>query len=100
MHQYNKLKLFHSGPTTYAQRKKIGIDCVKKLIIANKWDTGFEKHKKKDDLADTLLQLIWYLNNINYNHKDWKAMVNITKNLKKLGKVNLDEATEQPVVKN
>lgn len=64
----NKLKLFHSGPTTYAQRKKIGIDCVKNLILANKWDTGFEKHKKKDDLADTLLQLIWYLNNINADY--------------------------------
>jgi len=64
----NKLKLFHSGPTTYAQRKKIGIDCVRKLVVANKWETGFEKHKKKDDLADTLLQLIWYLNNINADY--------------------------------
>jgi len=64
----NKLKLFHTGPTTYAQRKKIGIDCVRKLITANNWETGFEKHKKKDDLADTLLQLIWYLNNINADY--------------------------------
>jgi hypothetical protein len=28
----------------------------------------FEKHKKKDDLADTLLQAIWYLNNINADY--------------------------------
>lgn len=64
----NKLKLFHKGPSTYAQRKKISVDCVRKLIVANKWDTGFEKNKKKDDLADTLLQLIWYLNNINADY--------------------------------
>jgi hypothetical protein len=64
----NKLKLFHKGPTTYAQRKKISVDCVRKLIVANNWDTVFEKHKKKDDLADTLLQAIWYLNNINADY--------------------------------
>jgi hypothetical protein len=64
----NKLKLFHKGPSTYAERKKISVDCVRKLIIANHWNTGFEKHKKKDDLADTLLQLIWYLNNINADY--------------------------------
>ena len=64
----NKLKLFHKGPSTYAQRKKISVDCVRKLIVANKWDSVFEKHKKKDDLADTLLQLIWYLNNINADY--------------------------------
>lgn len=64
----NKLKLFHTGPSTYAQRKKIGIDSVRKLIAANQWKTGFEQHKKKDDLADTLLQVIWYLNNINADY--------------------------------
>ena len=64
----NKLKLFHKGPSTYAQRKKISVDCVRKLIVANRWDTGFETNKKKDDLADTLLQLIWYLNNINADY--------------------------------
>ena len=61
----NKLKLFHKESTTYAQRKKLSIEYTRKLISLNKWDTGFEKHKKKDDLADTLLQAIWYLNNIN-----------------------------------
>ena len=40
----------------------------------------------------------WYLNGIKYNHRDWKAMLNITNNFKKLGKINLDEATEQPVM--
>jgi len=64
----NKLKLFHNGPSTYAERKKISVDCVRKLVVANRWDTKFETHKKKDDLADTLLQLIWYLNNINADY--------------------------------
>jgi hypothetical protein len=64
----NKLKLFHTGPTTYAERKKISIDCVRKLIHLNHWVTPFETHKKKDDLADTLLQVIWYLNNINADY--------------------------------
>ena len=64
----NKLKLFYSGPTNYAQRKKISVSCVRKLIELNKWETGFETHKKKDDLADTLLQVIWYLNNINADY--------------------------------
>ena len=63
----NKLKLFHKGPSTYAERKKISVDCVRKLVVSNHW-TGFETHKKKDDLADTLLQLIWYLNNINADY--------------------------------
>jgi hypothetical protein len=61
----NKLKLFHKEQTTYAERKKLSIDYTRKLISLNKWSTGFESHKKKDDLADTLLQAIWYLNSIN-----------------------------------
>jgi hypothetical protein len=64
----NKLKLFHTGPTTYAERKKISIQCVRKLIQLNHWTVAFESHKKKDDLADTLLQLIGYLNNINADY--------------------------------
>jgi hypothetical protein len=64
----NKLKLFYSGPTTYSQRKKISISCVRKLIELNNWETMFETHKKKDDLSDTLLQVIWYLNNINADY--------------------------------
>jgi len=64
----NKLKLFYSGPTNYAQRKKISVSCVRKLVELNHWETRFETHKKKDDLADTLLQVIWYLNNINADY--------------------------------
>ena len=58
----NKLKLFHKGPTTYSQRKKLGIQYAKKVLADKGWDdTAFLKHKKKDDLADTLLQAIWFI---------------------------------------
>jgi len=57
----NKLKLFHQGSTTYSQRKKLGIQYAKKVLADKGWDdTAFLKHKKKDDLADTLLQAIWF----------------------------------------
>ena len=40
----------------------------------------------------------WYIYNVKYNHEDWKELVDISNNFKKLGKVNLDESTEQPVM--
>jgi hypothetical protein len=58
----NKLKLFHKGPTTYSQRKKLSIQYAKQVLAEKGWDdTAFMKHKKKDDLADTLLQAIWFI---------------------------------------
>jgi hypothetical protein len=58
----NKLKLFHTGSTTYSQRKKLGIQYAKKVLADKGWDDSvFLKHKKKDDLADTLLQAIWFI---------------------------------------
>lgn len=58
----NKLKLFHKGPTTYSQRKKLSIQYAKQVLANKGWDdTAFLKHKKKDDLADTLLQAIWFM---------------------------------------
>jgi hypothetical protein len=58
----NKLKLFHQGPTTYSQRKKLGIQFAKQVLKEKGWeDAAFLKHKKKDDLADTLLQAIWFI---------------------------------------
>jgi hypothetical protein len=57
----NKLKLFHTGKTTYAQRKKLSIHYTKLLLTLNELNTNFLTHKKKDDLADTFLQGVWYL---------------------------------------
>ena len=63
----NKLKPFiDKKKTTYSERKKIGIQETRKLLL--KMDDNnntiiemFDKHKKKDDLADCFLQGIWYI---------------------------------------
>ena len=60
----NKLKLFHQGKTTYAERKKLSIEHTATLLNQYQLsDVKFQKHKKKDDLADTFLQGIWYIHN-------------------------------------
>ena len=64
----NKLKAFipSGDKTEYKDRKKLGIE-VTKGILGNKdnqnekWQTIFETHKKKDDLADSFLQGLWFI---------------------------------------
>ena len=63
----NKLKNFleDKKKTTYNERKKIGVEVTEKLIMENdylvKWVEFFKTHKKKDDLADSFLQGLWFL---------------------------------------
>ena len=63
----NKLKHFiePKKKTTYAERKKLGVsktkDLVDKLDCMQPWCETFDKHKKKDDLADSFLQGLWFL---------------------------------------
>jgi hypothetical protein len=58
----NKLKLFVTGKTTYAERKKLSIQHALSVLSLNDLTTDvFQRHKKKDDLADTFLQAVWYL---------------------------------------
>tara|TARA_Y100000389_G_scaffold204357_2_gene256436 strand:+ start:4841 stop:5704 length:864 start_codon:yes stop_codon:yes gene_type:complete len=66
----NKLKPFIGNrKTKYCERKKMSIEITKKLLPYNddnninkdKITDMFNKHKKKDDLADCFLQGIWYL---------------------------------------
>jgi hypothetical protein len=57
----NKLKVLAAGKTTYAERKKLSIERTRALLDELKLTTAFETHKKKDDLADTFLQAVWYL---------------------------------------
>ena len=48
----------------YKDRKKLGIEITKNIIGDMKdWITFFIAHKKKDDLADSFLQGIWFLQN-------------------------------------
>jgi hypothetical protein len=59
----NKLKQFIKTKTTYSQRKKASVHITRE-IIKNAYpsqDSYFETHKKKDDLADCLLQLLDFL---------------------------------------
>jgi len=50
---------------SYAQRKKAGIERTRSLLQKLEMDAApFEAHKKKDDLADTFLQAMWYLEKV------------------------------------
>ena len=62
----NKLKDYLTKKKTkYAERKKLGIqvtqDILKKSNVLYDWIPVFFEHKKKDDLADSFLQGIWYI---------------------------------------
>lgn len=61
----NKLKSFISSKkTTYKERKTLSISVTLELIKKElHWHKFFEKHNKKDDLADCFLQGLWYLKN-------------------------------------
>ena len=64
----NKLKEFLGNKkTTYAERKKESIIITRNILNENNylncWLEVFNKHKKKDDLADSFLQGRWYLKN-------------------------------------
>ena len=62
----NKLKAYNLGKTTYKERKAFGISTTQKYIDddtnLNEWKEHFNKHTKKDDLADSFLQALWYIN--------------------------------------
>ena len=64
----NKLSNFVDKPTEYSERKKIAIEITRKKLqnssTNTQWLEHFNKHKKKDDLADSFLQLLWYKNKI------------------------------------
>lgn len=64
----NKLKEFIGNKTTtYAERKKIGVNITKDILAKstydNNWLSIISNHSKKDDLADSFLQGIWFLSN-------------------------------------
>ena len=54
-----------AGKARYAQRKKASIERARKFIdgseINKDWVPFFDKHKKKDDLADTVMQALSFI---------------------------------------
>jgi hypothetical protein len=74
----NKLKGFvDKKRTTYNERKKLGIMVSAKILTQNiqfnNWIQSLDNNSKKDDLADSFLQAMWYLReyghiNIKYNN--------------------------------
>lgn len=70
----NKLKSFiGTKKTTYNERKKLSVTITKNILLENIMDNlnkekvieMFNKHKKRDDLADSFLQAIWFLSQDN-----------------------------------
>ena len=63
----NKLKLFTKTRLTYKEKKKLSVDITDKILLSHycNWTNHFNNYKKKDDLADSFLQGIWYLNSVN-----------------------------------
>jgi len=62
----NKLKNIDNKNSSYSERKKLSVsetvNTLENKTYTN-WVDLFKSHKKKDDLADSFLQGIWYLNN-------------------------------------
>jgi len=50
-----------AGKARYAQRKKTSIERARKFIDGSELVPFFDKHKKKDDLADSLLQALSFI---------------------------------------
>ena len=62
----NKLKDYLTKKKTkYTERKKLSIKVTQEILKENNnldaWIPTFLEHKKKDDLADSFLQGIWYI---------------------------------------
>ena len=61
----NKLKSFSKERMNYKQRKEFSIKTSIEILQTNKniekWTEFFLKHKKKDDLADSFLQGLWFI---------------------------------------
>ena len=63
----NKLRCYDVPKKTYKERKHSGIEITRTILNENshlsEWEDCFNKHKKRDDLADSLLQGLWFINN-------------------------------------
>lgn len=73
----NKLKCFTSGKTTYSQRKKISKEITGKLCDKYYIDyiECYKNSKKKDDLADCLLQVLDYMKKNKYIEEEYLTSI-------------------------
>jgi hypothetical protein len=60
IHKLNNILTIDDSISTYRGRKKTGIIHCQQLMPREKTDF-FKSHKKKDDLADSFLQGLWFL---------------------------------------
>ena len=64
----NKLSMFDVPTEDYSDRKKASNTIVKQLLTEpanSSWLPFYNKNKKKDDLADSYLQALWFKKNNN-----------------------------------
>ena len=73
----NKLKCFISEKTTYSQRKKISKEITYKLCEMYYKDNieQYKNSKKKDDLADCLLQVLDYMKKNKYIYEEYLTSI-------------------------
>jgi len=57
----NKLQCLKLGKTTYTERKKRSVEYTITLLRDLSIEVDISAHKKRDDLADTFLQAMWWL---------------------------------------
>lgn len=74
----NKLKLFQTEKISYKERKQKSIEYTRGCMVQS-WRDLFESHSKKDDLADTFLQALWYLNHNNLLNADYLKLIVLTR---------------------
>ena len=61
----NKLKNFDVPKKTYRERKASAIHVTRRMVSeVSNWALTFESSRKKDDLADSFLQALWYINGV------------------------------------
>ena len=61
---YGLTEFINSEQTSYNKRKHLSVDVTRAMLLnkeEDKWKTHFEDHKKKDDLADSYLQGLWWI---------------------------------------